>query len=128
MNRKIFLAALLTTSMAALAQDNVPMVEAVSPTKQAELPLLNNPKLVIGETELTFTDNKSVTKFSTNERLVLRIKQEEDIETAIKPAATPVANTPEIIFSPNGVRLTTPQRGINIIRQSDGNVKKVVVK
>jgi Listeria/Bacterioides repeat len=32
------------------------------------------------------------------------------------------------IFSPNGKRLNAPQRGINILRMSDGRTKKIVVK
>lgn len=74
MKTKIFIASiLLTASMAAQAQSEQ-MVEAVSPSKQAELPLQNCPKLVIGETALTFTDNTSTTEFSKAERLVIRMK------------------------------------------------------
>lgn len=75
MKAKIFLiTALLTAGLSAQAQSEQ-MVEAVSPSKQAELPLQNCPKLVIGTTELTFTDNKNETTFSASERLVIRIKK-----------------------------------------------------
>jgi len=32
------------------------------------------------------------------------------------------------VFSPNGKRLTKMQRGLNILRMSNGKTKKVVVK
>lgn len=34
----------------------------------------------------------------------------------------------EIIYTPNGRRINQPQKGVNIIKQTDGNVKKVIVK
>ena len=32
------------------------------------------------------------------------------------------------VFTPDGKRVETPKKGLNIIRMSDGTVKKVVVK
>jgi len=32
------------------------------------------------------------------------------------------------VFTPDGKRVGTPKKGLNIIRMSDGTVKKVVVK
>ncbi|MCQ2257519.1 MAG: dockerin type I repeat-containing protein [Bacteroidaceae bacterium] len=75
MKAKIFLLiALLTACLSAKAQSEQ-IVEAVSPSKHAELSLQNSPKLVIGATSLTFTDNTNSTEFSKDERLVLRIKR-----------------------------------------------------
>ena len=39
-------------------------------------------------------------------------------------------NTPHetMRFAPDGTRLTTPQRGLNIVRYADGSVRKVVVR
>ena len=34
----------------------------------------------------------------------------------------------EACYTVNGIRLTTPQRGINIVRMSDGTTRKVLVK
>lgn len=68
--------------MSAQTQQNGQTVEAVSTSKQAELPLKNNPKLVIGTSQLTFTDNNNSTTFPANDKVVLRIKNTEPQPTA----------------------------------------------
>lgn len=75
MKTKIFIAAsLLIMSMTAQAQEER-KVEAVSKTKQAELLLKNTPEFILGATENTFTDGTSSTTFSTDERVVIRMKK-----------------------------------------------------
>lgn len=112
--------------MAAHAED-VTMVQASSYNKVAELPLQNNPKLVIGATELLFTDGTSSTQFSADERVVLRVKNDEE-ETRIATLKRNAASIGEAIFSTDGKRLRQLQRGVNIVRANDGSVKKVLVK
>ena len=52
-----------------------------------------------------------------------------NITTGIKDAAKSSATaTEEARYSTDGTRLASPQKGINIIRMSDGTVKKVLVK
>lgn len=50
-----------------------------------------------------------------------------NISDGIKPAVNPTT-TSEAIYSINGVRQQQLKRGVNIIRQSDGQVKKVFIK
>lgn len=69
----LFAAALLLMSMAVKAQEPR-KVEAVSKTQHAELPLQNNPKFMLGATQNTFTDGINSTTFSTDERVVIRLK------------------------------------------------------
>lgn len=127
MKTKIYLASvLLTTSMAVQAED-VTMVQASSYNKVMELPLQNNPKLIIGATELLFTDGTSSTQFSADERVVLRVKNDEQ-ETRIETPQRNVSCTGEAVFSTDGKRLRQLQRGVNIVRGNDGSVKKVLVK
>ncbi len=57
------------------------------------------------------------------------VEQSEIITGVEQPELSQTATaTPVAIFSINGTQLTSPQRGINIVRMSDGSVKKVVVK
>ena len=49
-----------------------------------------------------------------------------DDATAISSAAT--SATPVAVFSANGAQLKSAQKGINIVRMSDGQVKKVFIK
>ncbi|MCQ2213415.1 MAG: hypothetical protein MJZ36_07245 [Bacteroidaceae bacterium] len=42
--------------------------------------------------------------------------------------AAPASTKVDAIYSINGTRLTTPQKGINIVKLSDGSVKKIMVK
>ena len=51
----------------------------------------------------------------------------QDYETAITSISSE-ANKPEASYSIDGRQLQTIQRGLNIIRMSDGSVKKVLVK
>ena len=75
-NIKLILSALLImTGLSAHAQEQV--VEAKSTIKTTELALAANPKLVIGASEVSFTDRKNTTTFSASERIVLRIKTKE---------------------------------------------------
>ena len=50
------------------------------------------------------------------------------LETGIKDAARTSSATESTRYSTDGTRLASPQKGINIIRMSDGTVKKVLVK
>ena len=51
-----------------------------------------------------------------------------NITTGIKDAVKTSSATEEARYSADGTRLASPQKGINIIRMSDGTVKKVLVK
>ncbi len=101
------------------------MVEAVSKAKQAELPLNNSPKFVIGATGNTFTDGTSATKFSLDERVVIRIKRVEEKEqeqvNAVNTIAPKAQN--DAIYDLKGRRIQKPTNGIYI-----KGGKKVVVK
>lgn len=79
-------ATLLMASLTAKAQSEQ-VVEAVSPSKQAELPLQNSPKFVLGETENTFTDGTNSTTFSAEERVVIRVKKTVEPEPEPQPTA-----------------------------------------
>ena len=50
------------------------------------------------------------------------------LETGIKDAVRTSSATESERYSTDGTRLASPQKGINIIRMSDGTVKKVLVK
>ncbi len=50
------------------------------------------------------------------------------LETGIKDAVRTSSATESTRYSTDGTRLASPQKGINIIRMSDGTVKKVLVK
>jgi len=59
----------------------------------------------------------------------------KDVKSALskQPEATEIttvssSSTPAAIFSANGARLQSMQKGINIVRMSDGQVKKVFIK
>ena len=47
-------------------------------------------------------------------------------ETSIASAQT--ASTPVSIYSVSGVKISNAQKGINIVKMSNGEVKKVLVK
>jgi len=51
-----------------------------------------------------------------------------NITTGINDARKSSSATEEAHYSTDGTRLASPQKGINIIRMSDGTVKKVLVK
>ena len=52
-----------------------------------------------------------------------------DKPNAINDVATSTAGTKEVArYSVNGIRLSAPVKGINIVRMSDGTVKKVIVE
>ena len=127
MKTKIFLlSALLTAGLSAQAQ-NEQMVQASSYNKVAELPLQNNPKLIIGAKELLFTDGTNRTTFSADEKVVLRVMS-YDMETRVETPKRNVANGEETILSIDGKHLRQLQRGVNIIHGRDGSIKKVLVK
>ena len=48
--------------------------------------------------------------------------------TAIVTPSVSVKTAPAARFAVDGKRLSAPQRGLNIIRMSDGTVRKVMVK
>ena len=50
----------------------------------------------------------------------------EEINTGVNMVQAETGITTN--YSLNGVKLAAPQRGINIVRQADGSVRKVVVK
>ncbi len=52
----------------------------------------------------------------------------EGTETGIENVTDTENAVPVAIYSINGVRVATPAKGINIIKMSDGTVKKVLVK
>ena len=49
-------------------------------------------------------------------------------KTSIKGTLKSVSATEEERYTIGGTRIASPQKGINIIRMSDGTVKKVLVK
>lgn len=51
-----------------------------------------------------------------------------NIETGIKNVPKSDSATEAARYSTNCTRIASPQKGINIIRMSDGTVKKVLVK
>ena len=51
-----------------------------------------------------------------------------NIETGIKNVQTSTSATEAARYSTDGTRIASPKKGINIIRMSDGTVKKVLVK
>ncbi|MCQ2293514.1 MAG: hypothetical protein MJZ54_05725 [Bacteroidaceae bacterium] len=99
-------------------------MEAKSSTKTAELLLSNNPKLVISETKLTFTDRKTSTTFSANERVVIRVKK----QVANYTVTVSSNNTTMGTVSGGGtyeegktVTVTaTPKSGYRFVKWSDG--------
>lgn len=127
MKTKIFfVATLLMMSVAANAQEEEEVV-AESATQQAELPLQSNPRLVIGSTELSFTDGTTETKFSADEKVVIKLKSKQTATQIAMPEPSTVIGG-EGIYTLDGKRLNAPKRGINIVRMSDGKTKKVIVE
>ena len=127
-NIKLILTALLImTGLSAHAQEQV--VEAKSSTKTTELALATNPKLVIGASEVSFTDRKSTTTFSASERIVLRIKTKEAPAPTTYTITATSSNTTMGTVSGGGtyeegktVTLTaTPKLGYRFVNWSDGS-------
>ena len=54
--------------------------------------------------------------------------EEHDYTSSVNAVTTDNQRTPTHYYSVDGHRIKQPQRGINIIRMSDGTVKKVMVK
>ena len=127
MKTKIFIASVLLTASMTVQAEEVTMVQASSYNKVAELPLQNNPKLVIGAKELLFTDGTNRTTFSADEKVVLRVMS-YDMETRVETSRRNVTSGEETILSIDGKHLRQLQRGVNIIHGRDGSVKKVLVK
>lgn len=48
--------------------------------------------------------------------------------TAIEAISTPASEKTQSIYTPNGIKVDSLQKGLNIIKMSDGSVKKVMVK
>ena len=126
-NIKLILTALLImTGLSAHAQEQV--VEAQSATKTTELALATNPKLVIGASEVSFTDRKNTTTFSASERIVLRIKTKEAPAPTTYTITATSANTTMGTVTGGGtyeegktVTLTaTPKSGYRFVKWSDG--------
>lgn len=59
---------------------------------------------------------------------ILLILQKPSGETAIIGVNGEEVSSPEQYFSVNGTRLAAPQKGVNIVKMSDGKIKKVLVK
>lgn len=74
---------------------------------------------------LSFT-SKSATAYPTV--LAVSKKGYNEPGTGVDNIAVTKANTVAGIYSLDGVRLSTPQRGVNILKMADGSVKKVVVR
>ena len=53
---------------------------------------------------------------------------EPDETAAIRHTFTAAKQAPAAVYSISGHRLATPQRGLNIIRMSDGTTRKVFIK
>ena len=52
-----------------------------------------------------------------------------DIDTGIRSIDADAATSGDTrYYDLNGIRLSEPQNGLNIIRESDGTVKKVLVR
>ena len=126
-NIKLILTALLImTGLSAHAQEQV--VEAKSAIKTTELALAANPKLVIGASEVSFTDRKNTTTFSASERIVLRIKTKEAPAPTTYTITATSANTTMGSVTGGGtyeegktVTLTaTPKSGYRFVKWSDG--------
>lgn len=99
-------------------------VEARSSSKTVEYALELNPKLIISENNLTFTDNKATTTFSTNERLVLRIKgQNKEYTITVTSANTTMGTVSGGGIYKDGTEVTltaTPKSGYRFVKWSDG--------
>lgn len=122
MKTNIFLLiALLTAGLSAHAED-VTMVQASSYNKVAELPLQNNPKLVIGADENVFTDGTSSTAFSKDERVVIKIKLTKEQEDGISLTPNPSPRRGEM-YDLSGRKVSKPTKGLYI---QDG--RKVLLK
>ena len=100
-------------------------VEARSSSKTVEYALELNPKLIISEGNLTFTDNKATTTFSTNERLVLRIKgQNKEYTITVTSANTTMGTVSGGGTYEEGKTVTltaTPKSGYRFVKWSDGS-------
>lgn len=59
---------------------------------------------------------------------ILLILQKSTGETAIIGVNGEETTSPKQYFSVNGTRLSAPQKGVNIVKMSDGKIKKVLVK
>lgn len=73
-------------------------------------------------------------KSSASQNTLVTVNNAEKIKAYDKPnaindVATSTAGTKEVArYSVNGIRLSAPVKGINIVRMSDGTVKKVIVE
>lgn len=56
------------------------------------------------------------------------LPEDEYDPTGIEAPVAPAAKAISGIYSINGARLAAPQKGINIVKYSDGSVKKILVK
>ena len=66
---------------------------------------------------------------SSTGRIVNAAKQQvEPYTTGVEAIRTDAAATVEAYFAPDGRQLSAPQHGLNIVRMSDGTVRKVVIK
>ena len=52
----------------------------------------------------------------------------EDQKEATGISTTTRENEPESYFSPNGIQLEKPVKGLNIIKMKDGSTRKVIIR
>ena len=73
-------------------------------------------------------EGESTTSVSSDIVIVDLGTGESEITTGIEEAAQAVEATETARYSVDGRRLAAPQRGLNIVKMSDGTTRKVVVK
>ena len=69
---------------------------------------------------------KVTSKTSNSAKVNFIIEEYDSDATGI--TTTKAGNEPESYFSPNGIQLEKPMKGLNIIKMKDGTIRKVIVK
>ena len=69
---------------------------------------------------------KVTSKLSSSAKVNFIIEEYDPDATSIR--TTKAGNEPESYFSPNGIQLEKPVKGLNIIKMKDGTIRKVIVK
>ena len=69
---------------------------------------------------------KATSKLGNSAKVNFIIEEYNPDATGIRTTKT--ENEPESYFSPNGIQLEKPKKGLNIIRMKDGTTRKVMVK
>ena len=94
--------------------------EAVVEAKMKNGSLLVTPKKQ-GKATITIQANSNGKLATTS--FVVNVTTADGIQGVVSDGAVEVAR-----FSADGKRISAPQKGLNIIRMSDGTVRKVIVK